>query len=296
MTQAPLHPQNRILPDRQPEERPLLSIMAVMAFLTGMTVLASLIGYRINRTWQSDLSSALTVQVFAEGSKAADPLDTARSIIARAAPRARVSIMSDEQGRALLEPWLGDSAFLADLPVPGLIRVDGASGLDLPTLQARLTENGIEAEIDDHNRWRDSIRTTWRIVNTAMLGVILVIFSASVFVASYATQSVLRARQNIIDVLSHVGARHGYVAKLFVARFLSLGLRGAGLGCVFAVIVLMVFVTVLRTFTHVDLPGLYPQPGDVIWLAGTGITLGLISAATAGWVTLSRLRRAHMLS
>ena len=282
---------NPILPDRQPEERPLFIIMAIMSFLTALTVLIGLMGFRLSHSWQQDLAGTMTIQVL----EAPDPLDPDPGpkivdMIKDISPRHTVSVVSQTESRQLLRPWIGDLDLPDDLALPALVRLDALKSDHLSQLQERLDAEGFVVDIDDHSVWRKNIQRTWRAVQVALVLIIIIIMAASTFISSYATQSVLRARQNIIDVLSHVGARENYVAQLFISRFGSLGLKAACLGTVLALLAVLV-LGLFSGFMSTDLRSILgPKVSDLIFLAILAIVMGLISGATAGHITLSKLR------
>ena len=291
MSDTPRKKDNPILPDRQPEERPLFIIMAIMSFLTALTVLIGLMGFRLSHSWQQDLAGTMTIQVL----EAPDPLDPDPGpkivdIIKDISPRHSVSVVSQTESRQLLRPWIGDLDLPDDLALPALVRLDALKSDHLSQLQERLDAEGFVVDIDDHSVWRKNIQRTWRAVQIALVLIIIIIMAASTFISSYATQSVLRARQNIIDVLSHVGARENYVAQLFISRFGSLGLKAACLGTVLALLAVLV-LGLFSGFMSTDLRSILgPKVSDLIFLAILAIVMGLISGATAGHITLSKLR------
>ncbi len=291
MSAAPRNKENPILPDRQPEERPLFVIMTIMSFLTALTVLIGLMGFRLSASWQQDLAGTMTIQVL----EAPDPLDPDPGpkivdMIKDIAPRHTVSVVTQSESRQLLRPWIGDLELPDDLALPALVRLDALNSDQLSQLRNKINADGFVVEIDDHSVWRKNIQRSWRAVQFALVLIIIIILAASIFISSYATQSVLRARQNIIDVLSHVGARDNYVAQLFISRFGSLGLKAACVGTVLA----LISVLVLGLFTGFVSSGvksiLGPKVSDLIFLAILAIVMGLISGATAGHITYSKLR------
>ncbi len=285
ITEAP------ILPDNQPEERPLFFIMAIMSYLTALTLLFGLMGFRVSQSWQQDLAGSMTIQLL----EAADPLDPNPGPkiiehIREVSPRHKASVVSEKDSRALLRPWIGDLELPGDLSLPVLIRLDALPQDKLTELQSKLEVSGFEVDIDDHSVWRKNIQRSWRGVQLGMLAIILIILTASISISSYATQSVLRARQNIIDVLSHVGAKDQFIAKLFVSRFGGLGLKAACVGSILALISVLVLGLFIG-FTGSDLQKIVgPKLSDLIILGLLTAIMGIISGVTAGHITRSKLR------
>lgn len=289
-----LPPETPLLPRRAREERPLFIILTAMAFLAGLTLLIFMTGLRASQSWQNDLARTMTVQILHNGDQNASDLSTqARNIVTDIMPDSRVSVMSPEESRALLSPWIGELDLPEDIPLPVVIKIKRSSDqpANVEALQNALMAAGLRADIDDHTRWGQNIRRTWRAVQIGMGAIIFIVLSASAAVAAYATRSVLRVRQTIIDVLAHVGAQDRYIAGLFIHRFLGLGLAAAITGGVAALLSLILFASVTKSYAVDILPVTGLRLPDILALAALILTLGLISAGTAGWTTISKLRR-----
>ena len=133
-----------ILPDHQAEERPLFFIMAILSFLTALTLLFGLMGYRLSQSWQQDLSGSMTVQVFESGEQTASmATDMAVTVIDDIAPRGRAIRLSESDTRELLRPWIGEFDLPEDLPMPGLIRMDSVDTDTLASIRQELEQAGI---------------------------------------------------------------------------------------------------------------------------------------------------------
>lgn len=283
-----------LLPRRASEERPLFVILTAMAFLAGLTLLIFLIGMRASQSWQNELSRTVTVQILHDGSQNVESLSgKAKAIVKQVFPNSQVGIMDAQEARGLLSPWIGDLELPADIPLPIVIKVDrktkGLAGI--AGLQQAMVDAGLNADIDDHSVWSQNIRRTWRAVQTSMAAIIFIVMAASAAVAAYATQSVLRTRQTVIDVLAHVGAPDRFIAGLFVRRFLGLSLAAALTGAVAAFLFLVLFAAATKSYAVDILPVTGLRLPDFIALTVLILTMGLICAVIAGWTTLTKLRR-----
>ena len=110
-----------------------------MSFLAVLTLAAGLAAIRLADEWRADLAGVATVRV-SPGEGDAEARVAAVTEVLRTTPGiARVRVLSDDEQAALLAPWLGDAAGMADLPAPRLIDItlDGA-GPDADALQKRL--------------------------------------------------------------------------------------------------------------------------------------------------------------
>lgn len=275
MTTNALPAPQSLLPRRARGDRPLLVIMAVMAFLAGLALLTAIWGTRAGDIWTSDLEGRMTVQVM-DPAKAEAALDV---IEAQSGTSGR--ILDTSETDALLSPWLGNAALPDDIAVPALISVDGT--LATETLAGALEAAGITAEVDDHQRWANQVGRTAFWVRSAALGVLAIILLAGAATSGFATEAAMRAEETVVRVLGQVGAQDKFVSRLFVKRFFFLGLKAGVVGSVAAgVFGLMLGVAFGEPF-GVGMGGLF-------WLAVLPILSGLIAAGAAGFMALAQLK------
>ncbi len=283
-----------ILPPRQTEERPLFVIMAIMAFLSGLTLILVLLGFRISSHWQNDLSRSITVQVYVDPD--ADPeqeiqkaLEAIRSIDQLRA----VWPMDKTRNQALLQPWLGDVELPEDLPVPQLIVIEQHDNvrLDINSIKDRLKAVNIEADIDDHSRWSKQIARSWVRVQLALTCLLALMIGSTIAIASYATQSVIRARQNIILVLEQVGASRRFVSGLFIKRFMALGIKASVTGIVLAIAFSLFFLLWHNTDASENSFKIELRISDLAFLGLLCLVMGLISSFTAGYMSQKIIQR-----
>lgn len=226
-----------ILPDRWQDERPLFFVLMIMVFLACICAIAAHSSYRAAHQWGADLRGSATVQIHAGEGEDAAALQAAVILLAKEHPGIRKTrALTDDESRALLEPWLGSIGLPESLPVPALVDLELAPNADLEGFSSTLSQRGITAEIDDHQRWgRDIDRAIRAVQILATLSLILLI-SATSAAAIFATQSGLAARASIINVLQQVGAAPRYIARLFIIRFARLGLLAGAAGAALSLI------------------------------------------------------------
>lgn len=279
-----LAPDIPLLPKRSGEERPLLVILSIMACLASLTLVLSLSGFRTSQNWQNDNARALTIQVIpSEDGDVGEHVTHAAEIVLSALPGAKVEPIDNRSAQKLLKPWIGDIDLPEDLPLPVLLKVEKAAETptDINAVKQALLQANIEAVIDDHSRWREDISRTWKTVQTGMWGIIMLVMAASAAIICYASRSVLRSRQTIINVLSHVGAPDAYIVTLFTRRFFGLGLKAGVIGAVAALLAIILFSARSKVFAADILPHTGIHLTDIIWLGVLVCAFGLLSGLTA---------------
>jgi cell division transport system permease protein len=211
--------------------RALIAVIAIMTFLAALAVATVVRVDEAARTWQAAVVREVTIQIRPVAGRdiEADVAATAR--LARETPGiAEVVPYSRAEAMRLLEPWLGTSLTLEDLPVPRLIvvRLDGAP--DLKELRRRLAERVSAATLDDHRAWIERLRSIARTVMAVGLGVVSLVLAAAVLSVVFATRGMMASNRAIIEVLHLVGAKDRFIAREFQRNFLALGLKGGLIG------------------------------------------------------------------
>lgn len=274
------------------------SLMLVIAIMCFFACLTAGVVYLVNQTataWMRDVGSEVTVQVQPQDS----PEETEK-LVSRVAfylgtlPGLNSRhVLSVEESAKLLEPWLGSSEALKQLPLPRLIavEVDASSPPDLLALNEALKteypEGGVS--LDDHRQWQAQIRTVTRFLAIAGLGVLLLVGAATILLIVSATRSAMASNREIVEVLHFVGATDRFIAREFERHFLSLGIKAGlvGAGAAAAAFFLMPFITPLLGGGPVtDLQMGYLVGSGVLDLSGYAL-LGIVVIVVAGLCMLT---------
>jgi cell division transport system permease protein len=222
-----------IVPRTSIAGRALVAVVAIMTFLAALTTGAVMLVRAAASDWQSDVAREITIQVRPIEGRDIEA-EVARAVeIARAFPGiAEVQPYSKAESTRLIEPWLGSSLALDDLPVPRLIIVRVAPGAapNLPQLRQLLSDQVAGAGLDDHRAWMDRMRT---MVHTAVIGgvaILVLMLTATVLSVVFATRGAMATNRPTVEVLHFVGAKDGFIARQFQRHFLVLGLEGGAIG------------------------------------------------------------------
>jgi cell division transport system permease protein len=213
--------------------RALVAVIAIMTFLAALTVGAVVLIGAAASEWQSAVAREVTIQVRPVPGRDIDQdVAMAAEMAGAAAGVADVRPYTREESARLLEPWLGTGLSLDDLPVPRLIVVRLAAGPfpDLDTLRKRLAEQIPGASLDDHRGWIDHMRAMARTAVAAGLGVLGLVFAATMLSVTFATRGAMSINRPIVEVLHFVGAQDRFIAAEFQRHFLLLGFKGSAIG------------------------------------------------------------------
>ncbi len=214
-------------------------IVGLMVFLAALALAGALVLDSAVERWRVGHDNTLTVQVPPTADGEAPVQITAALEALRSAPEVEAArVLERDELVALIEPWLGKGNIAPDLPLPWLIDVRIAPGKvpDLGALEALLSTVVQGAEIDDHKVWLDQLAAAARTLQAVAFAVVLAIGAAAAGTVVFTTRTILAVHHDAVELLHHIGAHDGFIARAFAWQALRLGLRGGLLGLGLAVI------------------------------------------------------------
>ena len=233
--QVPANARNvsPIVPRGQVAGRALVAVVAIMTFLASLTTGAVLLVSASASEWQSDVSSEITIQVRPAAGRDLERDAAAAAEAVREQPGIiETRVYSKQESAGLLEPWLGNTLSLDELPVPRVVvaRMQPGTALDLAQMRARVGQAAPTATVDDHRAWIERMRAMTGATVLAGIGILALVVIATIISVSFATRGAMAANKPIVEVLHFVGAGDRYIANRFLRHFLRLGLQGGVIG------------------------------------------------------------------
>ena len=284
--------------DRDPVGGFLPWIVGFMVYLAAMALAGAVFANGLIDRWRSDLTDAVTVQILPNGEGETTQDQTARVAaavkflmdvpgIASAAPVAHEEIVR------LLEPWLGSGNIIDDLPLPALIAVHlhPDAAFNLPEIKRRLAEAVPGAVLEDHKPWLADLARLARGIEALTLLTLVLVAVASILIIVFVSRSALAQHQEVIQVLSLIGARDAYIAGQLQAYAFRLATLGAALGVALAIATIFAAAKLLGEAET----NLMPELGSLSWrwllLILPIPAAGVIAVATTRLTVLTQLRR-----
>lgn len=279
----------------------LPGMVAMMVFLAAVALSGAMVLQVVLDRWQRDVSGTLTVQIMpvaGEPTKAA--VETQRRVdaaveVLKATPGVGAAHPLDQRQIAqLLEPWLGGTDLLADLPLPRLIDVTMEPGdkVNLDTLQQRLAAVAPGTSLDDHRVWLSKLVRLGHGLELLAMSVVVLVATATAATVVYATRTGLAVHRSVIEVLHLIGAQDDYIARQFAQTSLVLGFRGGLIGLALAAPVLGGIGWLTTRMEGGMVPDLTLRPLHWASLAALPVAAGYLAMLTARLTvhrTLSRM-------
>jgi cell division transport system permease protein len=208
-----------------------------MAFLAVFALALSIAAGRLADRWSDALERTATVRLSAPEDQLDLQTQAILNVLTTTPGIATARAMTDDEQRALLEPWFGPDLPVDALPLPRLIELtEDATGYDAEGLRQRLSAEAPGAVLDDHTRWRRPLAVAAQRLRLLGLLSIGLIATATAAMITLAANAALSANAQVIKVLRLVGARDSYIARAFVRRFTLRALTGAAVGTVLGMI------------------------------------------------------------
>ena len=152
-----------------------------------------------------------------------------------------VSVLSNNELNALLEPWLGNNVDIELLPIPKLIDVKIEKGVDFDykELMIKLSEISPQASINDHNLWLARLLRFINSLQMLAVTVLLMVACACIAAIVYAVRTGLNIHKEIIGILHIMGATDEYIAMNYVKQISLISLGAGIIGIIIAVPAIM---------------------------------------------------------
>jgi len=224
-----------LLPREPAQDLLLVFVTAVLCLFACLAVIAAEGANRAAAGWSAQLAGSATVLVRPTGGESPDAA-AERAVEALSALKgvAEAQVLEHAKAEALVEPWLGQGAQLADLPLPQLVTVDlDPKAAHKPTsaeLSQALKLANVDGVVDDHSRWIGDIQGAGRTARAAAAGAAALIALAAAAVIAFATHAGLAARREIVDVLHLSGAEDRFIVSLFQNRLAELAALAGAVG------------------------------------------------------------------
>jgi len=217
-------------------------LIAIMTFLSGVTLGAVVLVQKSAVAWSSDVGREVTIQIRPmEGEVMDSNLRTAVALALGTPGVTEARALTLAESEALLEPWLGAGLDLSAIEIPRLVvvRFDDPAEADLGKLERDLAAVA-GASLDTHAAWRQQLNVMAGTIVVSGLLVLTLIVVATVLAIIFATRGTMASNREIVDVLHFIGASNSFIAGEFQGRFLSIGFRGGLLGGLAAVLFFVV--------------------------------------------------------
>lgn len=280
--------------EKDVSSRYLPVVISAMIFLAALAIggISSLSGAISD--WSDTLTENLTAEIIYDaGADLDQKVEDAVELLSETPGIESVRAIELNETLKLLEPFLGKSAAIAQLPVPRLIEVivDDDGALDLEALNEKLSKAVPGAKLDTHRPWLDKMVLLGRSVQLLAFAVMLLIGLVTVIIVIFAVRTGLIMHSDVIQVLHLIGAQDRYIAEQFQNYFSRLSFLGALPGLIAAIIVMFIFNFLVGSLEASMLPPLSLGIYGFIAITILPFLVALLTRYTVRTVVLKSLSR-----
>ncbi|PJB69128.1 MAG: permease [Alphaproteobacteria bacterium CG_4_9_14_3_um_filter_47_13] len=279
----------------------LTLLIGLMTFLALLALSASFVLSAMTDRWSSGLENRVTIEIPAENEagKILSSEETKKtglkieSLLTSHPAVLRTHIMTDEEIRELVKPWLGENLMLGKIPLPGLISAElqEMTPETIQILEKKIKAIHKTARIDTHEEWLgDLLRFTGALQFAAFI-LALVIGLATITAVAGAVRSHMAVYHAEVELLHLMGAHDSYISRQFQRHSLSLAFQGGLCGVAIGGLCLLIIGWISGEMGVSLLPDFrmgYLQLGV---LATLPVFMALISALAARQTVLKVLRK-----
>ncbi|WP_074381507.1 cell division protein FtsX [Bartonella doshiae] len=233
-----------IIPSDNISGKALVAVIAIMTFLSSLTLIGVDLMQRAAYNWGNQISYEATIQIHPiENVDIEKSLRDAVKLVKTFHGVQDATIVNQKATEELLEPWFGTGLNLRELPLPRLIIVTLKENekIDFNAISQAIKTQIPGGQFDDHRVWIDRFTKMAQI--TIFIGFIILtlVLGSLVLTIIFATRNALAENAHIINVLYFLGTESLFISQQFDWHFLKTALRGALYGGAISIFVFTVF-------------------------------------------------------
>lgn len=228
-------PKDNIIPKKDIIKESLVVVVAIMSFLCA-SALASV--YLLNNSvkrWNSELGTEATIEIAPRDTQNIEQdLKSASELAINFPGIYDTEILTINNTKELLHPWLGDTSNYNDLPIPRIVivHITNDNIFDDIKFKSILKKQLPNASFNNNHSWVTELKTT---ANNCILisgFIVLLLISSLIITIIFATLSAVNANKHIIDILHFLSADQSYIVRQFDVVFFHKAVQGALIGAI----------------------------------------------------------------
>ncbi|MCZ2328784.1 cell division protein FtsX [Bartonella sp. F02] len=291
-----------IIPKDNISGQALVAAIAIMTFLSSLTLISVDLVHRTSHNWSHQISREATIQILPiENIDIEKALRDAVKLVKTFNGVQDAKIVDQKATEKLLEPWLGKGLTFHSLPLPRLIIVTLKEDkkINFNTISEAIKKQIPGAQFDDHRFWINRFVTMAHTTILIGFSILTLVLGALILTIIFATRNALAENAHIINVLYFLGTEEHFIAQQFDWHFFKTALRGAIYGGVTSALLFSIFAfwtnynfgqvetsQVTALFGHFFIS--YTTYGKIVSLV---LVVSLLTALTSRVTILAQLKK-----
>ncbi|UNE54065.1 cell division protein FtsX [Bartonella machadoae] len=222
-----------IIPSSNISGQALVAVVAIMTFLSSLTLIGVDLVQRAAHSWSNQISYEATIQIRPiENVNIEKALHDAVKLVKTFHGVQDATIVDQTATEKLLEPWLGTGLSLKELPLPRLIIVtlNEKEEIDFRAISQSIKTQIPGGQFDDHHVWVNRLTTMAHTTVFIGFAILILVLGSLILTVIFAARNALAENAHIINVLYFLGTETVFIARQFDWHFFKTALRGAFYG------------------------------------------------------------------
>ncbi len=270
-------------------------IIGVMTYLVCLFMMIVFLLSAIQTHWQEGLEGHYTVEI-PNAVMASVPAATLDQLLRElnALPGIAAKRLDDAAIGKLVGPWLGDTAMIAELPLPALIAVDRTGhdakhAASVDAIQNIVTRHVSQARLDTHQEWLAKWLQLTQAARMIILIMALILALTAALTVAGTAKTRLALHKDEVDLLHLIGATDNYIATQFQRQAFRIAAEGAAAGMIAAFVTLGI-VSVIKGQTPSQLlPNFSMSWTQWFFLVLTPLLAGVIAMISSRFTVVHAL-------
>ncbi|WP_455474028.1 cell division protein FtsX [Bartonella sp. B30(2025)] len=234
-----------IIPRDNISGQALVAVIAIMTFLSSLTLIGVDLMQRAADNWNNQISHEATIQIRpVENVDIEKALRDAVKLVTTFHGVKSATIVDKKSTEKLLEPWLGTGLNLNELPLPRLIIVTLKEGekINFHAINQAIKTKIPGGQFDDHSMWIDRFEKMAHITVVIGFSILILVLCSLILTIIFATRNALAENAHIINVLYFLGTESLFIARQFDWHFFKTAFRGALYGGAGSIFLFSIFI------------------------------------------------------
>ena len=268
-------------------------IIALMVYLAALTLTGSFTLHHTIAAGHTAQVQSFSVHISHPGDRPDETAAKSLALIRNTPGVVDAQMVDAAHIKDMVEPWLGKSEALNNLPLPMIIdaKLNEGATVDYGLLKTRLQILAPGTEIDDHKHWMTQFSNYVHLVQWMLFAIAFMIMSASAASVIFACKTSLKIHRGTVALLHRLGAYDSYIAGQFQHHAALLALKGAFVGSGFAAGTMLMLHVMGKHLNSPLFPSFALSFQHWIILLALPLLMSLIALASARISVLAALQR-----
>ncbi|WP_273787645.1 MULTISPECIES: ABC transporter permease [Bartonella] len=233
-----------IIPSGNISGKALVAVIAIMTFLSSLTLIGVDLVQRAAQNWSNQISYEATIQI-----RPIDNVDINKALrdavqlVKTFSGVQDAKIVDQKATEKLLEPWLGTGFNVNELPLPRLIIVTLKEDekINFAAINHAIKTQIPGGQFDDHRVWVHRFATMAHTTVFIGFSILALVLGSLILTIIFTTRNALAENAHIINVLYFLGTETIFIARQFDWHFFKTALRGALYGGLTSIFLFLAF-------------------------------------------------------